>query len=60
MEREKKIDPCLHHRIMAIVSQLASSMFMSGISQIAEDLNTSEEAVIATTTNFVISLGIGP
>jgi len=45
---------------MAIISPLASSMFTPGISQIAEDLHASEEAIIATTTGFVIALGIGP
>jgi predicted MFS family arabinose efflux permease len=46
--------------LMAILSPLASSMFTPGISQIAEDLNTNEQSVIATTTGFVICLGIGP
>lgn len=35
-------------------------MFTPGIAEIAEDLNTSPTAVIATTTGFVIMLGIGP
>jgi len=46
--------------LMAILSPLASSMFTPGISQIAKDLNSSEEEIIATTTGFVIFLGIGP
>lgn len=46
--------------IMAILSPLASSMFTPGISQIAEDLDTDEQSVIATTTGFVICLGLGP
>lgn len=46
--------------LMAILSPLASSMFTPGISQIAEDLNTDEQSVIATTTGFVIMLGFGP
>jgi multidrug resistance protein len=46
--------------LMAILSPLASSMFTPGISQIAEDLNASEQEVIATTTGFVIMLGLGP
>lgn len=46
--------------LMAILSPLASSMFTPGISQIAEDLDTSEQSVIATTTGFVICLGLGP
>ena len=45
---------------MAIASPLASSMFTPGISQIADDLNTDESAIIATTTGFVILLGVGP
>lgn len=45
---------------MAILSPLASSMFTPGISQIAEDLNAPEESIIATTTGFVIFMGIGP
>ncbi|KEF58745.1 uncharacterized protein A1O9_06671 [Exophiala aquamarina CBS 119918] len=45
---------------VAILSPLGSSMFTPGISQIAEDLDTSEKSVIATTTGFVICLGIGP
>lgn len=35
-------------------------MFTPGIAEIAEDLNTSPTAVIATTTGFVVMLGIGP
>jgi multidrug resistance protein len=35
-------------------------MFTPGIAEIAEDLNTSPMAVTATTTGFVIMLGIGP
>ena len=46
--------------LMAILSPLASSMFTPGIAQIAEDLNTDEQHVIATTTGFVIMLGAGP
>jgi MFS family permease len=46
--------------LMAILSPLASSMFTPGISQIAKDLDTSEQSVIATTTGFVIMLGFGP
>ncbi|KAL9106344.1 MAG: hypothetical protein Q9227_008613 [Pyrenula ochraceoflavens] len=45
---------------MSILSPLASSMFTPGIAQIADDLNTDTENVIATTTGFVIMLGIGP
>lgn len=46
--------------LMAILSPLASSMFTPGISQIAQDLGTDEQSVIATTTGFVIMLGFGP
>lgn len=35
-------------------------MFTPGIQQIADGLNTSIESVLATTTAFVIMLGIGP
>ena len=35
-------------------------MFTPGISQIAEDLKTSESDVVGATTGFVICLGIGP
>lgn len=57
---KKKLMTVFIIAFMAIVSPLASSMFTPGISQIAEDLNSSEEAIIATTTGFVIMLGIGP
>ncbi|EXJ92487.1 hypothetical protein A1O3_01039 [Capronia epimyces CBS 606.96] len=46
--------------LMAILSPLASSMFTPGISQIARDLHTDEQKVIATTTGFVVMLGVGP
>lgn len=46
--------------LMSILSPLASSMFAPGISQIAADLHTDEQSVIATTTGFVICLGLGP
>ena len=46
--------------LMAILTPLASSIFTPGIGQIAEDLKASEQAVIATTTGFVIMMGIGP
>ena len=46
--------------LMAILSPLASSMFTPGITQIAKDLDASEQEVIATTTGFVIMLGLGP
>ena len=42
------------------MSPLASSMFTPGINQIAEDLNTEPNTVIAATTGFVVFLGIGP
>ena len=44
----------------AVLSPLASSMFTPGIQQIADDLDTDSNTVIATTTGFVIMLGIGP
>lgn len=46
--------------LMAILSPLASSMFTPGIAQIAADLRTDEQSVIATTTGFVVTLGLGP
>ncbi|KAF2157418.1 MFS general substrate transporter [Myriangium duriaei CBS 260.36] len=46
--------------LMSIVSPLASSAFTPGIRQIAEDLSTSTDSVIASTTGFVICLGLGP
>lgn len=46
--------------LMAILSPLASSMFTPGIEQVALDLDCSLNAVIATTTGFVIMLGLGP
>ncbi|EXJ54999.1 uncharacterized protein A1O5_12738 [Cladophialophora psammophila CBS 110553] len=46
--------------LMAILSPLASSLFTLSISQIAEDFDTNEQSVIATTTGFVITLGLGP
>ena len=35
-------------------------MFVPGVAQIAEDLNTSTHTVVGATTGFVVSLGIGP
>ncbi|KAL8946930.1 MAG: hypothetical protein Q9183_007841, partial [Haloplaca sp. 2 TL-2023] len=35
-------------------------MFVPGIAQIAEDLNTSTHTVVGATTGFVVSLGLGP
>lgn len=58
--RRKRLTNVFIIAFMAIVSPLASSMFTPGITQIADDLNTTEEAIIATTTGFVIFLGIGP
>ena len=46
--------------LMALVSPLASSMFTPGIQQIADDLGTTKEAVVANTAGFVVMLGIGP
>ena len=45
---------------MALMSLLASSMFTPGIAQIAEDLETDTTSIIATTTGFVVMLGVGP
>lgn len=43
-----------------VMSPLASSMFTPGINQIAEDLKTEPNTVIAATTGFVVFLGFGP
>lgn len=58
--RTKKIINVAIIALMAILTPLASSMFTPGISQIAEDLDTNEQSVIATTTGFVIMMGFGP
>ena len=58
--KKKKMTNVAIIALMAVLSPLASSMFTPGISQIAEDLQTDEQSVIATTTGFVICLGIGP
>lgn len=58
--RRRKITNVTIIALMAILSPLASSMFTPGISQIAKDLNTNEQEVIATTTGFVIMMGFGP
>ncbi|KIV79148.1 hypothetical protein PV11_06726 [Exophiala sideris] len=58
--RRKKLINVAIIALMAILTPLASSMFTPGISQIAEDLNTNEQSVIATTTGFVIMMGFGP
>ncbi|KAL9581427.1 MAG: hypothetical protein Q9212_003908 [Teloschistes hypoglaucus] len=46
--------------LMAVLSPLASSMFVPGIAQIADDLKTSKETVVGATTGFVVFLGLGP
>jgi multidrug resistance protein len=56
----KKLSNVAIIALMAILTPLASSMFTPGISQIAEDLDTNEQKVIATTTGFVIMMGLGP
>ena len=58
--KRKKLTNVAIIAFMALMSPLASSMFTPGISQVAEDLGTNEEMVIATTTGFVIMLGFGP
>lgn len=45
---------------VSVLSPLASSMFTPGIQQIADDLGVDVQPVIATTTGFVICLGVGP
>lgn len=46
--------------LMSILSPLASSMVTPGIEQLAEDLKTDKQSVVATTTGFVVMLGFGP
>lgn len=45
---------------MAVLSPLASAMFNPGIPIITKDLKTTESAVMASTTGFLVFLGIGP
>ncbi|KAL1304185.1 hypothetical protein AAFC00_000608 [Neodothiora populina] len=58
--RRKKMINVAIIAIMSVLSPLASSMFTPGIQQIADDLKTTPKTVIATTTGFVIMLGVGP
>ena len=58
--RRKKLTNVGVIAFMALVSPLASSMFAPGIAQIAEDLDADPKLVIATTTGFVVMLGVGP
>jgi multidrug resistance protein len=45
---------------MAILSPLVNSMFIPGIQQIADSLETTTGTVIGCTTGFVVMLGVGP
>lgn len=58
--RKKKLTNVFIIAFMAILSPLASSMYSPGIAQIAEEFDVSMDAVIATTTGYVIFMGIGP
>ncbi len=58
--KRKKLTNVAIIAFMSILSPLASSMFTPGIAQVAEDLKTDQQSVIATTTGFVIMLGAGP
>ena len=58
--RSKKILNVATIAGMSILSPLASSIYTPGIDQIAQDLNTTKQKVIATTTGFVLMLGVGP
>jgi MFS family permease len=58
--KRKKLTNVAIIALMSILSPLASSMFTPGIKQVAEDLKTDQQSVIATTTGFVIMLGFGP
>ncbi|KAF2498550.1 membrane transporter [Lophium mytilinum] len=44
----------------SVLSPLASAMFTPGISEIADEFDASEIAVIAATTGFLVMLGLGP
>lgn len=58
--RSKKLTNVALISSMAILSPLASSMFTPGIRQMAQDLNTTTQSIIGTTTGFVVFLGVGP
>ncbi|KAH7109425.1 major facilitator superfamily domain-containing protein [Dendryphion nanum] len=58
--RRKKLANVAVIALMAVLSPLTSSMVTPGIAQIASDLHTTPTAIIATTTGFVIMLGLGP
>lgn len=58
--RRKKLMNVFIIAFMAIVSPLASSMYAPGIQQIADEFGVSMDAVIATTTGYIIFMGIGP
>lgn len=58
--RKKKLMNVFIIALMAILSPLASSMYSPGIAQIAEEFDVTMDAVIATTTGYVILMGIGP
>jgi multidrug resistance protein len=59
-KRSKKLSNVAIIACMAILSPLASSIFTPGIDQIAQDLHTDKQQVIATTTGYMFMLGFGP
>ncbi|KAF2435692.1 MFS general substrate transporter [Tothia fuscella] len=58
--RSKKLMNVAVIASMAVLSPLASSMFTPGLKEISDDLGAPPTLVIASTTGFVVFLGIGP
>ncbi|KAF2805936.1 membrane transporter [Mytilinidion resinicola] len=58
--RPKKLLNVAIIALMAILSPLASAMFTPGISEIADEFDPPETAIIAATTGFLVMLGLGP
>jgi multidrug resistance protein len=58
--RSKKLCNVAIIACMSILSPLTSSIFTPGIHQIADGLHTTPDRIIATTTGFLIMLGLGP
>jgi len=58
--RSAKLVQLIVVSLLSILPPLASSMFNPAIQRMAEDLQTDEKAIIATTTGFMIMLGMGP
>jgi multidrug resistance protein len=58
--RSKKLVNVAIIASMSIISPLASSIISPGMDHIADSLDTKEEFVLASTTAFVLMLGLGP